>query len=103
MSTRLPANLKECWNPLVKMRPFRNTDHGPMGWTGLLLAAALWAARHGGQQATVQHLLQHGANLNRVAPWDGLTPLDAARRHHFDDLVAWLTSQGALPATEQTT
>ena len=64
------------------------------------LTSALWAACHGGQQTTTQEILAHGGQLNWIAPWDGLTPLDAARRHHFDDLATWLTEQGAKSAAE---
>jgi hypothetical protein len=55
---------------------------------------ALWAACHGGQEATAKYLLQQGADLNWVAPWDGTTPLDAARRNNFHELAAWLAEQG---------
>jgi ankyrin repeat protein len=63
------------------------------------LTSAFWAACHGGQRSTAEHLLQRGAQLNWVAPWDGLTPLDAARRSNADDLAAWLVARGAQPAT----
>jgi len=45
------------------------------------LASAFWGACHGGQLATAQWLLEEGADRNWIAPWDGLTPLDAARRN----------------------
>jgi hypothetical protein len=64
------------------------------------VSAALWAACHGGQQPTAEHLLQRGAELNWIAPWDSLTPLDAARRNDAHDLGAWLTVRGAQSATE---
>jgi uncharacterized protein len=67
------------------------------------ITAALWAACHGGQQATAQYLLDHDADINWIAAWDGLTALDAARRHGFDDLAAWLAGQGAMSAAELTT
>jgi ankyrin repeat protein len=69
---------------------------------GNQVTSALWAACHGGQHTTAAYLLQQGADLNWVAPWDGLTPLDAARRHGFDDLAAWLAEQGATSAKDQT-
>jgi ankyrin repeat protein len=74
------------------------TDYPPEGQ----ITSALWAACHGGQQTTAAYLLQQGADLNWVAPWDGLTPLDAAHRHGFDDLAAWLADQGATSAKDQT-
>jgi len=64
------------------------------------ITAALWAACHGGQQATAELLLQRGAELNWITPWDGLTPLDTARRSNADDLAAWLITRGARSATE---
>src|SRR6266498_4704529 len=67
------------------------------------VTASFWAACHGGQQRTAEHLLQRGAELNWVAPWDGLTPLDAARRSDAHDLAAWLVARGAKPAREPDT
>jgi ankyrin repeat protein len=64
------------------------------------VTASFWAACHGGQRATADVLLRHGADRNWVAPWDGLTPLDAARRSGADDLAGWLTAQGARTAAE---
>jgi len=59
---------------------------------------AFWGACHGGQQATADMLLQHGADLNWIAPWDGFAPLDAARRSDAHDLAAWLADRGATAA-----
>jgi hypothetical protein len=65
---------------------------------------AFWGACHGGQLATAQRLLAAGADISWVAPWDGLTPLDAARRSASDgvatwqDVADWLVAQGARPA-----
>jgi hypothetical protein len=56
------------------------------------------AACHGGQQAAAEHLLRHGAELDWIAPWDGLTPLDAAQRSQAHDVAAWLGSHGARSA-----
>jgi len=64
------------------------------------VTSAFWAACHGGQQATAHRLLQQGAELNWVAPWDGLTPLDAARRSEADQLANWLVTRGARTASE---
>ena len=55
---------------------------------------ALWASCHGGQLATAQYLLGCGADRNWIAPWDGLTPLDAPRRHGFD-VAAGITYNAA--------
>jgi ankyrin repeat protein len=63
------------------------------------LTQALWYACHGGQRETAERLLGLGAGLNWVSSWDGLTPLDAARRSGADDLARWLADQGARPAT----
>jgi uncharacterized protein len=54
---------------------------------------ALWAACHGGQRAAAEMLLERGADPDRPAPWEPLTPADAARRNGFDDLAAWLTGR----------
>jgi hypothetical protein len=62
--------------------------------------SALWSACHGGQQPSAELLLEHGADLNRPAPWEPLTPLDAARRNGFHDLAAWLTTRGGLSAAD---
>jgi ankyrin repeat protein len=67
---------------------------------GTEVTSALWASCHGGQQPTAEYLLHLRADLNWVAPWDGLTPLDAARRSGADDLALWLVEHGAKPATE---
>ena len=62
------------------------------------LTQALWYACHGGQRETAERLLGLGAGLDWVSTWDGLTPLDAARRSGADDLAGWLAEQGARPA-----
>jgi uncharacterized protein len=49
---------------------------------------------------TAEHLLRHGADLNWVSPWDGLTPLDAARRSDADGVAGWLVAQGATTASD---
>jgi hypothetical protein len=62
---------------------------------------AFWYACHGGHLSTAQFLLERGAELDWVPPWEILTPLDAARRSdehnqtHASDLIAWLESKGA--------
>ncbi|KAJ6446470.1 putative ankyrin protein [Purpureocillium lavendulum] len=57
---------------------------------------ALWNACHGGQLKTAQYLYLHGGEINFVAPWEELTPLDAARRSDAADVVSWLEGLGAL-------
>lgn len=61
---------------------------------------AFWYACHGGQELTAAFLLERGADRNWVSTWDGLTPLDAARRSGAVALVEWLRDQGASSATE---
>jgi hypothetical protein len=52
---------------------------------------AFWCACHGGQLAAAQDLLARGADPSWRAPWDGLTPLDAAHRSGAHDVITWLT------------
>lgn len=59
---------------------------------------AFWCACHGGQLTAAELLLGWGAELSWPSPWDGLTPLDAARRSHATELAAWLESLGAQSA-----
>jgi uncharacterized protein len=61
---------------------------------------AFWSACHGGQRACAEYLLDRGAEIDRLPPWEPLTPLDAAARSGADDLVTWLRSRGARPAPE---
>ena len=63
-----------------------------------VVTIAFWCACHGGQQPAAAYLLGRGADLNWVSPWDGLTPLDAARRSGADDVVEWLEALGAKSA-----
>lgn len=63
------------------------------------LTNALWHACRGGQRATAEHLLDHGADLNWIGH-DHQTPLDAAREHGDSTLVRWLTSRGAKRAAQ---
>ncbi|MFS0726014.1 ankyrin repeat domain-containing protein [Paenibacillus sp. 1P07SE] len=64
------------------------------------VTVAFWCACHGGQKETAAHLLQQGAELNWRAVWDGLTPLDAAKRSGATDTVSWLVSQGGQSAQD---
>lgn len=59
---------------------------------------AFWGACHGGQQPTAEFLLERGADLNWVG-YDGMTPLDTARRSGASELVEWLRNRGAKSAT----
>ncbi|MEK4850767.1 ankyrin repeat domain-containing protein [Paenibacillus sp. FSL H7-0756] len=59
---------------------------------------AFWCACHGGQRAAAEFLLAQGAELSWPSPWDGLTPLDVAKRSHATELAAWLESLGAQSA-----
>ena len=62
------------------------------------ISMAFWYACHGGRHATAEPRLEAGADINRAAPWDGLTPLDAALRSGADELGSWLRSRGARAA-----
>ena len=69
------------------------------------ITEAFWAACHGAQRDAAEYLLDRGADLNWIATWDGLTPLDAARRSEQDgldpaELNAWLLTRGAKSASE---
>jgi len=61
---------------------------------------AFWGACHGGRPAAAGYLLERGADLNWIPPWERLTPLDAAVREHADELVQWLRARGARSAAE---
>jgi len=61
---------------------------------------AFWGACHGGQREAAEYLLDRGATLNWIPPWEKLTPLDAARRREADALVDWLRARGARSAPE---
>ena len=61
------------------------------------LTSSFWGACHGGQQATAEYLLARGAELDWIG-YDGLTPLDAARRSEATEVVAWLRMRGARSA-----
>jgi ankyrin repeat protein len=65
-----------------------------------------WAACHGGSRPTAELLLAAGADPNRTAAWDGLTPLDAAVRSAAegtpgaDEVAGWLRERGAAQAAD---
>ncbi|MGN9787059.1 ankyrin repeat domain-containing protein [Nonomuraea sp. ZG12] len=56
---------------------------------------AFWYACHGGRRQVAEHLLARGATVDWVPSWEPLTPLDAAERHGFTAVAAWLRSMGA--------
>lgn len=61
-------------------------------------ACALWGACHGDRRACAEYLVEQGARLDWIAPWEPMTALDAAVRSGADDLAAWLRDRGAKPA-----
>lgn len=64
------------------------------------VTVAFWCACHGGQREATEYLLDQGAELNWIASWDGMTPLDTAKRNLSTELIPWLESQGAKSASE---
>jgi ankyrin repeat protein len=58
------------------------------------LTRSFWGACHGGQLATAEYLLAHGADLDWIG-YDDQTPLDIARAADADAVVRWLREQGA--------
>ncbi|MDN5917266.1 MAG: ankyrin repeat domain-containing protein [Pseudonocardia sp.] len=62
------------------------------------VTAAFWGACHGGRRACAEYLLERGADLNWIPPWERATPLDAAERDGAVDLVARLFGLGARRA-----
>jgi ankyrin repeat protein len=63
--------------------------------------AAFWGACHGAQLSAAKLLLDRGADLNWLPPWEELTPLDAARRSDAGEVAAWLLERGARSAGER--
>jgi uncharacterized protein len=64
-----------------------------------VITMAFWNACHGGQQATAEYLLDHGAELNWIG-WDDKTPLDVVDQANRPELTTWLRARGAKHATE---
>ena len=64
------------------------------------VSRAFWGACHGGRQQVAEYLLDRGAEVNWIPPWEDLTPLDAAARGNADELVRQLRDRGAKSATE---
>lgn len=61
---------------------------------------AFWGACHGGQRRCAEYLLERGADLNWVPPWEDSTPLDAAQHSNDVDLARWLRAHGAKAAAQ---
>ncbi len=61
------------------------------------ISGAFWGACHGGQPVVADRLLERGADIDWVAPWDGSTPLEAARRSEHSTMIEWLEERGASP------
>jgi hypothetical protein len=64
------------------------------------ISRAFWGACHGGHLETAEYLLDRGADVNWIPPWEELTPLDAAERSEAGELVEWLRRRGAKSAGE---
>lgn len=62
---------------------------------------AFWYACHGGRLSTARYLLEAGADLDWMPPWERLAPMDAAERStarapaDAQDLISWLRSRRA--------
>ena len=65
------------------------------------VSRAFWGACHGGSRRCAELLLERGAELDWIPPWEDLTPLDAAQREGAAELVAWLRERGARSASER--
>jgi ankyrin repeat protein len=59
--------------------------------------SSFWGACHGGQLCTAAILLDSGADINWIG-YDGLTPLDVARRADASQVGTWLEHHGATPS-----
>jgi ankyrin repeat protein len=92
----------ELWHEaaLGLMEPIRRRLEADPLLRGELLSGPFWNACHGGQLATAQYLLSHGADLGWPAPWSGQTPLDVAEHAGHRDVVAWLIDKGARRKAE---
>jgi len=60
---------------------------------------AFRCACHGGQRGAAEYLLSHGADMDWVG-YDGLTPVEAARRSDAREVADWLRGLGAKTAVE---
>lgn len=57
--------------------------------------AAFWGACHGGALQAAQFLYAQGVDINYVPRWEPLTPLGAAERGGWVEVVGWLQGVGA--------
>jgi ankyrin repeat protein len=64
------------------------------------VSRAFWGACHGGRLQVAEYLLDRGAEVNWIPPWENVTPLDAAARENAGELVRRLRSRGANSAAE---
>jgi len=64
-----------------------------------VITQALWSACNGGQLASAQYLVEHGADINWIG-WDDKTPLDLVEDNTEAELAGWLRAQGAKHAKE---
>jgi ankyrin repeat protein len=62
------------------------------------ISRAFWGACHGGQLRAAEVLLEHGADIDWLPPWEPLSPLDAATRNGSAELISWLRARGASSA-----
>ena len=62
------------------------------------ITRAFWGACHGGRRECAEYLLDCGAELNWIPPWENLTPLDAAEREGASELARRLRDRGARSA-----
>ncbi|RYB94949.1 ankyrin repeat domain-containing protein [Nocardioides oleivorans] len=83
-------------------------DLAALGMTSELLSAlessgragdevdhAFWSACHGNRLDTAQALVELGADVDWLPPWEDATPLDIAARVGAHDVVRWLHGLGA--------
>jgi ankyrin repeat protein len=82
---------------LDRVQPYFSDDEVP---AQDVVNRAFWGACHGGARSCAEFLLEQGAELDWVPPWERLTPLDAAARSGADELVRWLRDRGAHAAVE---
>lgn len=59
------------------------------------VTAAFWGACHGGRLPCAQYLLERGADVNWIPPWEPLSPIEAAEREGADELAQWMRTRGA--------
>jgi hypothetical protein len=82
---------------MERIREYFQTDRRPSPDE---ISRAFWGACHGAQQHAAEYLLNQGAQVNWIPPWEQLTPLDAAERSAAEELVEWLRGRSAKSASE---